>query len=80
MFTSETQTLGQAPKVVTYGYDAEGLRGGMVHPSTRIVELAWTARAQLQAVTADGPPPFATYGYDKAGRITGIALRTASWK
>ncbi len=72
--TSETQTLaGQAPKVVTYGYDADGLRGGIVHPSARIVELAWTARAQLQAVTADGPPPFATYVYDKAGRITGIA-------
>ena len=71
--TSETQTLaGRPARTVSYKYDADGLRSDIVYPSAKIVELAWTARAQLAAVTADGPPPFANYTYDKAGRVTAV--------
>jgi RHS repeat-associated protein len=71
LLTSETQTLvGQPARVVSYDYDADGLRTDLVYPSTRAVEYAWTSRAQLQSVSADGPPPLATYTYDKAGRNT----------
>jgi len=71
--TSETQTLAARPaRVVSYSYDADGLRTGLVYPSARLVDLAWTARAQLLSVSADGPPPLGIYNYDKAGRITSL--------
>ena len=74
LLISETQTLvGQPARIVAYNQDADGLRSGIAYPSTKLVELAWTARSQLAAVTADGPPPFANYVYDKAGRVTAVA-------
>lgn len=72
--TSETQTLAARPaRTVSYSYDADGLRTGLSYPSSRIVDLAWTARAQLLSVSADGPPPLGIYSYDKAGRLTSLA-------
>jgi RHS repeat-associated protein len=72
--TSETQTLtGRPARVVSYQYDADGLRTDIVYPSDRAVELGWNTRAQLESVSADGPPPIATYGYDKAGRTLAVA-------
>jgi RHS repeat-associated protein len=74
LLTSETQTLsGRPARVVSYDYDADGLRTDLVYPSTRAVEYAWTSRAQLASVSADGPPPIANYTYDKAGRNTAVA-------
>ena len=74
LLTSESQTLASRPAcVVSYDYDADGLRKDLVYPSTRAVEYAWTSRAQLQSVSADGPPPIATYTYDKVGRNTAVA-------
>ncbi len=76
--TSEIQTLsGRPARPVSYTYDADGLRGGLVYPSGRAVQLAWTARGQLGSVSADGPPPIATYSYDKAGRPLALALALA---
>jgi RHS repeat-associated protein len=73
LLTSETQTLTSRPaRVVSYDYDADGLRTDLVYPSARAVEYAWTSRGQLQSVAADGPPPLATYTYDKAGRTTAV--------
>jgi RHS repeat-associated protein len=73
LLTSETQTLsGRPARIVSYDYDADGLRTDLVYPSSRAVEYAWTSRAQLQSVSADGPPPIATYTYDKAGRSTAV--------
>jgi len=72
--TSETQTLtGRPARLVSYQYDADGLRSGTTYPSAKAVALAWTSRFQLQSVSTDGPPPLATYAYDKAGRNTAIA-------
>jgi RHS repeat-associated protein len=75
LLISETQTLnGRPARVVSYDYDADGLRSTLqgsagVSPAS----YTWTSRAQLQSVSADGPPPIATYNYDKAGRTTAIA-------
>jgi len=72
--TTETQTLaGRPARPVSYQYDADGLRSGTTYPSAKAVALAWTSRFQLQIVSTDGPPPLATYTYDKAGRTTAIA-------
>ncbi len=74
LVTAETQTLsGRPARVVSYDYDADGLRSDVVYPSAQALEYAWTARAQLQSVSAGGPPPLATYTYDKAGRNTALA-------
>lgn len=73
LLTSETQTLASRPaRVVAYDYDADGLRTDLTYPSAQAIEYAWTARAQLQNVSAGGPPPLATYSYDKAGRNTAL--------
>jgi RHS repeat-associated protein len=68
--TSETQTLaGQTGKVVSYTYDGDGLRLQMNSPSGSPVDYTWTAKGQLNVISRDGPPPLATYTYDKAGRL-----------
>jgi RHS repeat-associated protein len=68
--TSETQTLaGQTAKVVSHTYDADGLRLQMNSPSGSPVDYEWTAKAQLDVISRDGPPPLANYAYDKAGRL-----------
>jgi RHS repeat-associated protein len=72
--TSETQTLsGQAAKIVSYTYDADGNRATTTYPSGKLVELAWTPRNQLASVTYDGPPPIANYAYDLGGRLSSIS-------
>lgn len=73
LLTSETQTLdGRTAKIVSYEYDADGLRTDLGYPTSPDVTYQWTARAQLKNVSADGPPPLATYTYDKAGRNTAL--------
>lgn len=73
LLTSETQSLaGRAAKTVSYAYDADGLRTDLAYPSSSAATYAWTARGQLKNVSADGPPPLATYTYDKAGRNTAL--------
>ena len=68
--TVETQTLAnQAAKVVSYSYDADGLRSQMTSPSGAPIAYNWTAKTQLKDISRDGPPPLATYGYDAAGRL-----------
>ncbi|MES2995703.1 MAG: RHS repeat-associated core domain-containing protein [Verrucomicrobiota bacterium] len=73
--TSETHKLASETtgKTVAYTYDPDGNRASTTYPSGQVVELAWTPRNQLAAVTADGPPPLASYTYDLAGRNTAIA-------
>ncbi len=72
LLTSETQTLtGRAAKIVSYAYDADGLRTDLQGSAgVSSASYEWTARGQLKNVSADGPPPLATYTYDKAGRNT----------
>lgn len=76
--TSETQTLGSAgfqpaSFTVSHTYDADGLRLQMNSPSGSPVDYEWTAKGQLHVISRDGPPPLATYTYDKAGRNTALA-------
>ncbi len=66
---AETQTLGTQPaKVVTYSYDADGLRSQMTGPAGAPIDYSWTSKTQLKDISRDGPPPLATYSYDNAGR------------
>ena len=73
--TSETQTLaGQAAKLVSYDYDADGLRMIIGSPSGSPVNYEWTAKGQLDNLNRDialnpPPPDLAEYAYDKAGRL-----------
>jgi RHS repeat-associated protein len=69
----EAQTSNGDTAVVSYAYDPDGLRTGMGSPSGSPVDYRWTARRQLADISRDGPPPFAIYSYDKAGRSTAIA-------
>ena len=78
LLTSETQTLsggGILPPSLTisYSYDADGLRLQMNSPSGSPVDYTWTAKAQLNDISRDGPPPLANYTYDKAGRLDLLA-------
>jgi RHS repeat-associated protein len=67
---TETQTFtGRPARTVAYDYDADGLRSDLTHPSGKVVDYQWTAKGQLDNLAADGPPPLATYGYDRAGRL-----------
>jgi RHS repeat-associated protein len=45
----------------------------MNSPSGSPVDYTWTAKAQLKDISRDGPPPLATYTYDKAGRLDLLA-------
>ena len=73
--TSETQTLASRPaRTVSYKYDADGLRSELTGSNeVSPITYAWTAKFQLESVASAGPPPLASYAYDKAGRNTAIA-------
>jgi RHS repeat-associated protein len=58
--TEAQQVVGQTARVAGYQYDADG------HP----VDYGYTARHEIGTVTADGPPPLATYSYNLAGEMT----------
>ena len=48
-------------------YDPDGNRAALVYPDGSETTYGYTARNQLATVSAGGPPPLATYGYDLAG-------------
>lgn len=69
---SETYTFPAGPyvptpKTVAYTYDADGNRATLTYPDGFLVDYTYTARNQLAAMTADGPPPLAAFTYDAAG-------------
>jgi RHS repeat-associated protein len=66
---SETTTIsGQAARMVSSQYDADGRRTQVTYPSGSVVAYTYTGRGQIAGITADGPPPVANYTYDIAGR------------
>jgi RHS repeat-associated protein len=68
--TSAPAALAPATFTVGYAYDLEGRRSQLTYPDGGVVAYAYTARGQVSAVSADGPPPLATFAYDLAGRRT----------
>lgn len=50
-----------------YAYDMDGNRQSVTYPGGTVVERTFTARNQVRTVSADGPPPLATYTYDLSG-------------
>jgi YD repeat-containing protein len=70
---TETQQLtGQPARVVSYQYDADGHLSRVTFPDGHPVDYSYTARHEIASVTADGPPPLATYTYNLAGELTQI--------
>jgi RHS repeat-associated protein len=74
---TETQLItgfGGPGRTVSYGYDPDGFVATVTYPDGHVVEYSHTARGQMQAVTAGGPPPLAQYSYNVGGERTGLTL------
>lgn len=73
---SETQQIAAAggSHAFTYDYNDDGKRIKVTHPSGGQVTYDYTWRNQVSTITADDPPPMATYTYDKAGNRIGKTL------
>ena len=72
--TSESQALTGLPTLgYTATYDPAGRRKATTYSLNRTVDYSWTSRGQLASVSADGPPPLASYLYDPAGRLTSLS-------
>lgn len=66
---TEEQDIAGAPAAwtVTYTYNADGKRDSVTYPGGEVIGYSYTARNQLEEVTAGGPPPIATYSYNLDG-------------
>ena len=72
--TGQTQGLTGLPNfTLATSYDNSSRPLNNTYNGTRTVKYEWTPRSQLASVEVDGPPPFATYTYDGAGRLTNLA-------
>lgn len=74
-----TQTLAGlgSSYVVSYGYNADGLRSSVTYPEGNVVDYTYTGRNQVSQIQADGPPPLATYTYHLDGTVAGRTLENA---
>jgi RHS repeat-associated protein len=59
---------------VAYTYDADGARQSVTYPSGPVVNYTYTGRKQLATISADGPPPLATFTYNPNGSRIGKVL------
>jgi len=79
--TSETQDIAAAaggsdpaPRTIGYSYTLDSLIETLTYPGGTVVTNAYTGRNQVATITADGPPPLASYTYDLGGNRTGKSL------
>lgn len=77
---SETQATAGAPAAwtVSYTYNADGLRQSLSYPSGEVVDTTYTARNQIDAISAGGPPPVADYSYHLDGTLASKTLETGA--
>ena len=68
----------QAARTVGYGYDSDGNRRLVSYPGGTVITNTFTARNQLATITANGPPPLASYAYDAAGRRVSKTLENGT--
>jgi len=71
---AETNFIGGATFVTAYGYDLDGRKHTLVYPSGNTLTNTFTARNQVKAIYANGPPPLATFTYDLNGNRLSLAL------
>jgi RHS repeat-associated protein len=76
--TTAPAALAPATFTVGYAYDLDGRRSQLTYPDGGVVTYDYTARGQLAALLADGPPPLATFAYDLAGRRTQKVLENGT--
>ena len=63
---------------VTYAYDADGARESVTYPSGTVVSYTYTGRKQVATISADGPPPLATFSYNPNGSRIGKVLENTT--
>jgi RHS repeat-associated protein len=67
---SESQALTSGPTgIFSYQYDSDGNLTRHTRPDGSFIDYAWNARNLLSSVTADAPPPLATYTYNGRNQI-----------
>ncbi len=76
--TTAPVALAPTSFTVSYAYDLDGRRSQLTYPDASVVTYNYTARGQLSALLADGPPPLATFAYDLAGRRTQKVLENGT--
>ncbi len=66
--TAESSTLyAQSTRTVSYTYNLDGQRQSLTYPAGTVITNDYNARGLLASISANGPPPLATFGYDARG-------------
>ncbi len=72
---------GRCPKttfLTFHGYNLDGLPETLAYPGGMVVTNLYTGRNQILSITADGPPPLASYSHDLNGNRTGKTLENGT--
>jgi RHS repeat-associated protein len=73
--TAEGQALTGGPSgTFGYQYDADGNLARHTRPDGSFIDYAWNARNLLAGITADAPPPLATYTYNGRYQIAATVI------
>jgi len=75
--TGETQALiGGSSGTFAYQYDSDGNLTRHTRPDGSFIDYAWNARNLLAGITADAPPPLATYTYNGRNQIADTVIES----
>ncbi|WP_172623228.1 RHS repeat protein [Flavisolibacter ginsenosidimutans] len=73
-----TNVTGTGPKVVSYSYNADGLRSILIEPSGLWVNYDYTGRNQMSTIGTLTTPCIASYTYDLNGNRIGKVLNNGT--
>ena len=69
--TAESSTLtAQSARTVSYSYNLDGQRKSLTYPAGTVITNDYNARGLLASISANGPPPLASFTYDARGQRT----------
>jgi len=77
---TETQATAGAPAAwtLTYAHNADGLRQSVTYPGGDVIATTYTARNEVESISAGGPPPLATYSYNLDGTLAQKVLENGT--
>jgi len=77
---TETQATAGAPAAwtLTYAHNADGLRQSVTYPAGDVIATTYTARNEVESISAGGPPPLATYSYNLDGTLAQKVLENGT--
>jgi len=79
VLVESTNVTGTGAKVVSYGYNADGMRSNLINPSGLWVNYDYSSRNQLASISTLTTPNIAQYSYDLAGnRVNKILINGTS--